>query len=113
MHELSLTQSLVAIAEEHARRAGAMAIRSITLEVGAFSGAVPEALEFAFDVCSKGTLSEGATLVIERVPGAGHCAACAATAACSELTAVCPACGALAFTVDAGTELRIRELEID
>lgn len=113
MHELSLTQSLVEIAEEHARRAGAIAIRSITLEVGAFSGAVPEALEFAFEVCSKGTLSEGATLIIERVAGAGHCAACAATAACHELTAVCPACGALAFTIDAGTELRILELEID
>lgn len=113
MHELSLTQCLVAIAEEHARRAGAIAIRSITLEVGAFSGAVPEALEFAFDVCSKGTLSEGATLVIERVPGAGHCAACATSAACIEFTSVCPACGALAFIIDAGTELRILELEVD
>jgi len=113
VHELSLTQSLVTIAEEHARRAGATVIRSITLEVGAFSGAVPEALEFAFEVCSKGTLSEGATLIIERVPGTGHCAACAVTVACRELTAVCPACGALAFTIDAGTELRIREMEVD
>ncbi|TLM66314.1 MAG: hydrogenase maturation nickel metallochaperone HypA [Deltaproteobacteria bacterium] len=113
MHELSLTQSLVAIAEDHARRAGATVIRSITVEVGELSGAVPEALEFAFDVCSKGTLAEGAALILRRVPGHGRCGLCAAEAECGELTAVCPACGALAFELDAGRELRVMELEID
>lgn len=113
MHELSLTQDLVAIAEEHARRAGATVIRGITLEVGELSGAIPEALEFAFTVCSQGTLADGAALAIRRVPGRGHCRACAAEAACHELTAVCPVCGALAFDFDAGLELRVVELEID
>ena len=113
MHELSLTQSLVEIAEEHARRAGATVIRGITVEVGALSGAVPEALEFAFDVCSRGTLAEGAILTLRQVPGHGRCAACGVATACSELTAVCPACGALAFELDAGLELRVLELEID
>jgi len=113
MHELSLTQSLVAIAEEHARRAGATVIREIVLEVGELSGAIPEALEFAFDVCSKGTLAEGAALTIRKVPGSGRCTACAADSPCETLTAVCPRCGALAFAIDQGTELRILELEID
>jgi len=113
MHELSLTQSLVEIAEEHARRAGATVIRGITVEVGALSGAVPEALEFAFDVCSRGTLAEGAVLTIRLVAGHGRCAACAAEAAGHDLTAVCPMCGALAFELDAGLELRVLELEID
>ena len=113
MHELSLTQSLVEIAEEHARRAGATVIRGITVEVGALSGAVPEALEFAFDVCSKGTLAEGAELAIHRIAGHGQCAACGAEATGHDLTAVCPVCGALAFEIDAGLELRILELEID
>ena len=113
MHELSLTQSLVEIAGEHARRAGGTVIRSITVEVGELSGAIPEALEFAFDVCSKGTPAEGAALILRRVAGHGCCTACAAAAPCHELTAVCPACGALAFELDAGTELRVVELEID
>ena len=113
MHELSLTQSLVAIAEDHARRAGACAIRSVTLEVGALSGAIPEALEFAFDVCSKGTLAEGAALIIRHTPGHGKCAACNVSTDCHDLTAVCPQCGALAFAIDRGTELRVLELEID
>jgi len=113
MHELSLTQNLVEIAAEHARAAGAKAILSITLEVGDLSGADPEALTFAFDVCSRGTLAEGASLNIRRVPGQGCCAACAATVVCRTPTVVCPACGALAVTCIAGTELRILELEID
>lgn len=113
MHELSLTQSLVAIAEEHARAAGGTVIRSITVEVGELSGAIPEALEFAFDVCSRGTLAEGAALILRRIPGHGRCAACAAEADCHELLAVCPKCGALAFELDAGQELRVVELEID
>ena len=113
MHELSLTQSLVAIAEEHARRAGATVIRSITVEVGELSGAVPEALEFAFDVCSQGTLAQGAALILRQVPGHGRCSACTVEAGCHELTAVCPACGALAFELDTGRELRVVELEID
>jgi hydrogenase nickel incorporation protein HypA/HybF len=113
MHELSLTQSLVDIAEEHARRAGGAVIHSITLEVGELSGAVPEALEFAFDVCSKGTLAEGAALILRRVAGHGRCLACLAEVSCQALTAVCPVCGALAFELDAGLELRVLELEID
>jgi hydrogenase nickel incorporation protein HypA/HybF len=113
MHELSLTQNLVAIAEEHARRAGATVIHDVVLEVGALSGAIPEALEFAFDICSKGTLAEGAALTIRRVPGSGRCTACAAQSPCDVLTAVCPRCGALAFAIDQGLELRVLELEID
>ena len=113
MHELSLTQNLVEIAAEHARRAGATAIRSITLEIGDLCGALPEALEFAFDVCRSGTLAAEATLIIRRVAGRGRCAACAADAEVTQLTAVCPACGALAFELVAGRELRLLELEID
>lgn len=113
MHELSLTQNLIAIAEEHARRAGGTAIREIVVEVGELSGAIPEALEFAFDACSKGTLAEGAILTIRQVAGHGRCIVCAAEAACHALTAVCPVCGALAFELDAGRELRVLELEID
>jgi hydrogenase nickel incorporation protein HypA/HybF len=113
VHELSLTQSLVEIAETHARRAGASAIRTITLEVGELCGVVPEALEFAFDVCRPGTLAEGARLIIRRIAGHGRCAACQAQLELSMLSAACPACGALAMEIEAGSELRIVELEID
>jgi hydrogenase nickel incorporation protein HypA/HybF len=113
MHEVSLMQDLVEIAETHARRAGAAVIRSVTVEVGELSGALPEALEFAFDVCTRGTLAEGATLILRRIAGHGRCGACQAAAPISTLTAVCPSCGELTFNIDQGAELRVLELEID
>jgi len=47
MHELSLTQSLVEIAVDHAQREKAREILSITIEIGSLSGTIPEAVEFA------------------------------------------------------------------
>ena len=76
MHELSLTQSIVELAVEHAQREKAVAIRSITVAVGALSGVVADAVEFAFDVCSKGTMAEGARLEIRHIAGRGRCLEC-------------------------------------
>ena len=43
---------------------------AIRLRIGALSGVVPEALEFAFEALRPGTLAEKAELAIESVPGA-------------------------------------------
>ena len=68
MHEVSLMQDTVIIATRQAREAGAQRIHRVAMKVGALSGAVPETLEFAFEIVAKGTIAEGATLDIERVP---------------------------------------------
>ena len=68
MHEVGLMQTALEIALRHAHRHGAGRIHGRTLRVGPLSGAVPEALEFAFDVIAQGTIAEGARLVIRRVP---------------------------------------------
>ncbi len=113
MHELSLTQSIVDIAIEHAERESASRILSITLEIGAFSGVIPEAVEFAFDVCSKDTLAEGARLDIKRVPGLGRCMECHQQVELEYLTYTCPLCESLALETLQGKEMKIIELEID
>ena len=50
LHELSLTQNLIEIAEEHARREGAKAITCITMEIGALSGVIPEAVITSYSI---------------------------------------------------------------
>ena len=73
MHELSITQSVVEICEQNA---GGRRVLSVTLEVGGLSGIVPDAVEFCFEACTRGTLLEGAKLIIERVePKGRHTAA--------------------------------------
>ncbi|HYG35135.1 MAG TPA: hydrogenase maturation nickel metallochaperone HypA, partial [Clostridia bacterium] len=64
MHELSIMDSALNLALDQARKAGAKRICGIRLRIGALSGVVPEALEFAFEALVTGTLAEGAKLSI-------------------------------------------------
>ena len=84
MHEMSLTESVVEIALEEARKAGASRVTRIRLEVGRLSAVVPEAMEFCFVAVASGTAAEGAELKIERVAGAGWCVDCGKTVALEE-----------------------------
>jgi len=66
MHELALTHEIVAIVCQAAcdRR-----VHKVTLEIGEWSCATPEAIEFCFDVVARGTCAEGARLEIRRTAG--------------------------------------------
>jgi hydrogenase nickel incorporation protein HypA/HybF len=65
MHEISVAQSIIEIAEANAHTQKANAIQKIKVRLGEFTTVVPEALEFAFDVARRGTLAEHAVLEIE------------------------------------------------
>ena len=73
MHEMSLAQAMLGLAEKYAdgHRILAMKVR-----VGALSGVVTESLEFAFDLISRGTLAEGARLNFQFVPVRMACKSC-------------------------------------
>lgn len=108
MHELAVTESIVAAITE---RLGDARITRVVLEVGSLSGVVPDAVQFCFDVCTKGTVLDGAVLEIVTLPGRARCCTCAAETEVADLLAVCP-CGSIALEVMAGQELRIREVEV-
>ncbi len=113
MHEMSLTESIVEIALEEARKQGARRVMRVFLDVGALSHVEPEALEFCFEAVSAGTAAEGAKLEIERIAGAGWCLDCERSVALAERFGACPQCGRYRVQMTAGDELKIREMEID
>ena len=76
MHELSIMQSALSLALNQAQQAGAARVHMIRLRIGALSGVVPDALEFAFEALTPGTMAEGARLAVEHVPARFWCAAC-------------------------------------
>ena len=110
MHEMSITQGIIDLCVEHA---GGRRIRSLDVEIGELSSAVPEAIEFCFEACSRDTLLEGARLNIFRVPGKGQCQECGQETPLAELYDPCGHCGGNRVTVVAGEELRVREIEVD
>ncbi len=101
------------MAVDHARREKARVIHSITMEIGSLSGAIPEAVQFAFDVCTRGTMAEGARLDIRQIAGRGRCLDCGQETFMDFTTFACPQCGTFALETLQGKELRLVELEVD
>lgn len=108
MHELAITQSVVDAVSEHA--AGAQ-VASVRLRVGKLSGVVPDAMRFCFELITDGTGLQGAQLVIDEPPGAGHCRSCGCDLTLADLILLCP-CGSADVDVIAGRELTVQSIEV-
>ena len=80
--------------------------------VGALAAVVPEALLFCFDVASRGTVLEGATLEIITVPGRALCRECGSETALLGLLGRC-ACGSRLLERLSGEELNIKDMEVE
>jgi hydrogenase nickel incorporation protein HypA/HybF len=113
MHEMSLCEGVVGLVEDEARKSAFTKVRSIVLEIGVLGHVEPEAMLFCFDAVSRGTIAEGAKLVIERLPGAGWCLDCEKTVPLAERFGACPECGRHHVQMTSGDELRVRELEVE
>jgi len=106
-------ESALSMASEQARQAGAKRIYLLRLRVGALSGAVPEALQFAFEALSSGTLMEGAELGIEEVPARFYCRICSAEFTAGRMYSECPNCQQASGEIRAGRELELASMEIE
>lgn len=112
MHEMALAEGVFGIIEAHARRAGARRVLVVRLEIGKLSHVTPQALAFAFEAVTRGTLAEGARLEIERAPGRAWCHDCSQSVEIEALGALCPICGGTMLQVTGGEELRVRDMEV-
>ncbi len=111
MHEVSIMMSIMDLAIEQARENSAEKIQNISLEVGQKSGVVIDALEFAFEVVSKNSMAEGATLNIHSIPFRGECVVCGHQFVCDDFL-VCDKCGNFGKIIS-GQELRIKSIEVE
>lgn len=113
MHEMSLAEGIIQLVEDTARRENAQRVKTVVLEIGKLSSVEPEAIRFCFDVVTKNGVADGAALEIVDVPGSGWCMPCGATVAMAELYGACPQCGSHQVQPTGGTEMRVREIEIE
>jgi hydrogenase nickel incorporation protein HypA/HybF len=113
MHEVGIMESTLDVVRRQAEQHRASRVHRIVLRIGALSGVEPEALRFAFDAVTRGTLADGAELAIEAVPARAHCAACARDfAAGPGFIFACPDCGQLSGDLRQGRELELVRLEM-
>jgi hydrogenase nickel incorporation protein HypA/HybF len=109
MHELGLTETMVAIAIEHAQGAR---VQRLTLEVGQLTAVMADAIRFCFEACTQGTVLQGAQLEILEPPGLGQCRACGAIVPLDHPFGQC-SCGSLNLDIIQGQELIIKQLELE
>ena len=113
MHEMSLAEGVLQLVEDTARRENAQRVKLVVLEIGRLSSVQPEALRFCFDAVTRSSIAQDAVLDIVDVPGAGWCMQCAATVPMDELYGACPTCGSHQVQPTGGTEMRVKEIEIE
>lgn len=115
MHELGLTQGIVDTVIQAAKDAGAHRIRSVYLTIGEIRDVVDELFLNCFDFFSKGTIAEGAQIVITRMPLMVRCKSCGFAYHIDihdESSFHCPACGEKQYALTSGMEFYIGKIEI-
>lgn len=113
MHELSIAESILSIAEAKAREQKSDSIQAVGIRLGEFTNIAREALEFAFEIARAGTLAHNARLEIEIVAMLVECVVCHGVnhperAFCL----ICAHCG-FPLKVISGEELQVDYIELD
>lgn len=111
MHEATVCASLLKMVAEEAKRWNVRQIVSIRLGVGVFTAIEPHALTACFELLSEGTIAEGASLQVERIPAVALCQQCGHRFNLFSVREKCPKCGGLDFDLDGGREFLLTGLE--
>lgn len=117
MHELSLTKSILSVAQRYAEQSGAARVNAIFLRVGILRDLEPEWIRRYFRYISKGTIAEQAEVLVMVEPLVCKCNSCSCQFGL-ELTQVigrevlCPQCGKHDYELVTGMEFIIQGIEV-
>lgn len=114
MHEMALTRDVVDIVVGEAEKAGAQRVDAVYLTIGYARDIVDELFEKCFAYLARGTVAQGAELVLERTPLMVSCDACGMVYHLDVFGArvhSCPCCGARGYTLRSGYEFSIDRIE--
>ncbi|WDC83834.1 hydrogenase maturation nickel metallochaperone HypA [Caloramator sp. mosi_1] len=112
MHELAITEGIIKIVEKEAKiiiLKGKCNQNSSWGIIGSF----PQLIQDYFDIASKGTIADGAELVIRRVEAKLKCNECGSEGKVENHRLRCKSCGSLNVTITSGKEFYVDSLEVD
>lgn len=114
MHEMGIVRSIMDIVEQQAKIHNAQRVVKISLEFGTLTAVMPRAVEFAFEILSKGGVAENAALDITIIPIKVICMDCSREHIMKDYQPFCPACNSGALQIIEGRdEMRIASMEIE
>lgn len=112
MHELSIVNGIVEIAEKEASLNQAKSIDEIELTIGKLSTIEPVALDFAWKQGVKGTSLEHSRIKINWIDGEALCMDCDKQFIIAQVYDPCPSCGSHLLAIQKGKELAVSSLVI-
>jgi len=115
MHELAVTEGMLKVVLRHAEMNKAKQVVGITLQIGEMSDIVDEWLQRYFDYLSRGTIAEGAEIIIERSPAIFRCGDCGEEYIVDIKAGgkfSCPECGTNNVDLVSGREFQVKELKV-
>lgn len=112
MHEMSLAESILEIAQSAAAENHAQKISAIGLKLGEMAGVEVDALNFSFDILKKNTIAENAVLKINRVPIQAQCNKCGKIFTVESYNFFCPECEGI-LILKSGRELLVEFVDCE
>jgi len=113
VHEMAIARSIVDIAVAAAQRERAGRVVRVNVLAGELRAIIPAQLIYYFGVMSKDTLAEGAHLGLETAPLVGRCSDCDEEFDTRDCSLVCPECNGQDIQMVSGTELRVKDIEVE
>jgi hydrogenase nickel incorporation protein HypA/HybF len=114
VHELAIVDALIQQVQSEVDRAGAKGrVMRLDLVVGRLSGVYPDAVRFAFEMLSPGTILEAARIEIEEPRAVCCCAACGERTPIDDLFGTCPKCESPNISIEGGQELLLQSIEVE
>lgn len=111
MHELSLAQNLLQIVSETAEDNNLEKVTIISVVCGELGGIVFDALQFGFEVSSRGSIAEGAKLLYREIPALIRCNFCSHEYNWKNFGYTCPQCSHLGGEMFQGNEFYVEYIE--
>jgi len=112
MHELSIAQSILAIAGKALPANETAAVTGIGLQIGELSAIEIDSLVFAFSVIREDTPFSQAELEIELIPGEAVCLDCNTVFPLSSYGTACPGCQGFSIQIRKGQEMKVLHISV-
>lgn len=112
MHELSIAQSILAIAKNAMPGNSHASVTSVGLQIGELSSIEIESLEFAFSIIKTNTVLKNAELNIEVIKGEAECNECKTIFYCCTYGSCCPHCQSYSKKIMKGREMKVLNIVV-
>jgi hydrogenase nickel incorporation protein HypA/HybF len=113
MHEFSIIDSLLQLADEHARKNNAKKVTKLEVKIGILSGVEPELLKTAFETFKEGTICENAEFIMKIQPVVVRCRDCGKESELKKDEYRCPECNSGNLEIIDGEDMYLMSLELE